>query len=69
MPTDYFNRGSVFNMSDFLSNTVSSVYPNAPAGILFYGIRAFRKGFTQNSPWQFSPNVGASFDPLATARR
>jgi hypothetical protein len=24
-------------MADFLSNTVSSVYPNAPAGALFYG--------------------------------
>jgi hypothetical protein len=63
MPVDYFNRGSVFNMADFLSNTVSSVYPNAPAGILFYGDQGVPRGFTQNSPWQFSPNIGASFDP------
>ncbi len=63
MPVDYFNRGSVFNMADFLSNTVSSVYPNAPAGILFYGDKGVPRGFTANSPWQFSPNVGASFDP------
>ena len=27
MPVDYFNRGVEFNMADFLSNTVSSVYP------------------------------------------
>lgn len=63
MPHDYFNRGSVFNMSDFLSNTVSSVYPSAPAGILFYGDKGVPQGFTQNSPWQFSPNFGVSFDP------
>jgi hypothetical protein len=68
MPTDYFNRGSVFNMSDFLSNTVSQIYPNAPAGILFYGDSGVPKGFTQNSPWQFSPNVGASFDPFGDGK-
>ena len=32
MPHDYFNRGVEFNMADFLSNTISTVYPNAPAG-------------------------------------
>ncbi|HEY2468182.1 MAG TPA: carboxypeptidase-like regulatory domain-containing protein [Terracidiphilus sp.] len=63
MPTDYFNRGSVFNMADFLSGTVSSIYPNAPAGILFYGDKGVPKGFTENSPWQFSPNLGLSLDP------
>jgi len=40
MPTDYFNRGSVFNEADFLNNTINTVYPTPPAGILFYGIRA-----------------------------
>ena len=37
MPVDYFNRGVVFNMANFLANKVSSVYPNAPAGATFYG--------------------------------
>ncbi|MGA8730822.1 MAG: carboxypeptidase regulatory-like domain-containing protein, partial [Terracidiphilus sp.] len=68
MPVDYFNRGSVFNMADFLSNTVSTVYPNAPAGILFYGDKGVPRGFTQSSPWQFSPNVGASFDPSGNGK-
>ena len=68
MPVDYFNRGSVFNYSDFLSGTVSSVYPNAPAGILFYGDKGVPKGFTQNSPWQFSPNVAASWDPFGNGK-
>ena len=69
MPVDYFNRGVEFNMADFLSNTVSSVYPSAPAGILYYGDKGVPKQFTKNSPWQFSPNVGFSFDPTGTARR
>lgn len=63
MPVDVFNRGSVFNMANFLAGTVSQVYPNAPAGVLFYGDPGVPRGFTQNSPWQFSPNVGVSIDP------
>ncbi len=63
MPHDYFNRGVVFNMADFLSNTASTVYPNAPAGALYYGDKGVTRQFTSNSYAQFSPNVGASFDP------
>jgi hypothetical protein len=68
MPTDFFNRGSVFNKADFLAGTVSSVYPNAPAGVLFYGDKGVTKQFTQNSPWQFSPNIGLSFDPFGDGK-
>ena len=63
MPHDYFNRGVEFNMANFLSNTASSVYPNAPAGTLYYGDKGVTQQFTKNSYMQFSPNVGASFDP------
>jgi hypothetical protein len=62
-PTDYFGRGSTFSMSNFLSNTVSAVYPNAPAGSLFYGDKGVSKSFTKNSLWQFSPRVGVTVDP------
>ena len=62
-PVDYFNRGSIFNMSAFLANQVSSVYPTAPAGSFFYGDPGVSRQFTSSSPWQFSPNFGASWDP------
>ncbi len=68
MPVDFFNRGSIFNMDDFLSNTVSTVYPNAPAGSLFYGDTGVSRQFTKNSPWQFSPRVGATLDPFGTGK-
>jgi hypothetical protein len=68
MPTDYFNRGSVFNEADFLNNTINTVYPNAPAGILFYGDKGVTRGFTQNSPWQFSPNLAVSWDPFGSGK-
>ncbi|HVU45633.1 MAG TPA: carboxypeptidase-like regulatory domain-containing protein [Terracidiphilus sp.] len=68
MPHDYFNRGLVFNQADFLSNTASTVYPNAPAGILYYGDKGVSRQFTKNSPWQFAPNLGVSFDPSGNGK-
>ena len=68
LPVDYFNRGSVFRMSSFLANQVSTVYPNAPAGIFFYGDPGVPRQFTKNSPWQFSPNVGVAYDLTGTGK-
>ena len=68
MPVDVFNRGTIFSMSAFLANQVSSVYPNAPAGTLFYGDPGVPRQFTKNSPWQFSPNFGLSFDPVGNGK-
>ena len=67
-PVDYFNRGVVFNMADFLANVSSSVYPNAPAGALYYGDKGVSRQFTKNSYWQFSPNVGLSYDPVGNGK-
>ena len=61
-PQDYFGRGSVFSMSAFLANQFSTVYTNAPAGSFFYGDQGVTKAFTKNSPWQFAPNAGLSYD-------
>jgi hypothetical protein len=68
LPVDYFNRGTVFSMSAFINNQVSKIYPNAPAGALFYGDPGVPRQFTSNSPWQFSPNVGIAYDPTGTGR-
>ena len=68
MPVDVFNRGTVFNMPAFLANQSSTVYPTAPAGTFFYGDPGVPRQFTKNSPWQFSPNVGASYDPTGSGK-
>ena len=60
---DYFNRGSVFRMSAFQAGQVSTVFPTAPAGSLFYGDPGVPRNFTSNSPAQFSPNLGFAVDP------
>jgi Carboxypeptidase regulatory-like domain len=67
-PVDFFNRGVVFNQADFVSNTVSSVYPGAPAGALYFGDKGVNRGFTNNRLKQFSPNFGASFDPVGNGK-
>jgi hypothetical protein len=61
-PTDYFGRGSTFSMSGFLDNAHSAVYPNAPAGSLFYGDPGVPKALTKGAPWRFSPRLGATLD-------
>src|SRR5438067_12722024 len=68
LPVDAFNRGTIFDMAGFLANKVSTVYPNAPAGTFFYGDPGVSRQFTKNSPWQFSPNVGVSFDPTGDGK-
>ncbi len=68
MPVDYFNRGSIFNMAAFLAGTISTVYPTAPAGSLFYGDAGVSRQFTKNSAGQFSPNAGFSFDPVGNGK-
>jgi len=67
-PVDYFHRGAVFNMNQFVSNQFSTVYPNAPAGIFFFGDTNVSANYTQNSLWQFNPNVGASYDPFGNGK-
>jgi hypothetical protein len=68
MPHDYFNRGVVFSQADFVANKTSSVYPNAPAGALYYGDPGVTRQFTNNSWGQLSPNFGISFDPSGTGK-
>jgi Carboxypeptidase regulatory-like domain len=68
MPVDFFNRGSEFNYQAFLANQISTVYPTAPAGSTFYGDPGVSRQFTQNSPWQFSPNAGVSWDPNGSGK-
>jgi hypothetical protein len=68
MPVDYFNRGLEFNSAEFLANKVSTVYPNAPAGVLYYGDPGVTRQFTKDSAWQFSPNLGFSFDPVGNGK-
>ncbi|MDQ2777169.1 MAG: TonB-dependent receptor [Acidobacteriota bacterium] len=57
-PQDVYGRGSSFNLSDFLNNAHSSVYPNAPAGMLYYGDAGIPKAFVHDKWINFAPRLG-----------
>ena len=67
----YFNgrllNGQVshFDMTDFLNNVHSTVYPNAPAGTLYNGDPGFNTGGRPNqTTWlNFAPRFGLAWDP------
>ena len=62
-PWDVFHRGSFFSMNDFLSNVHSSVYPAAPAGMLYHGDKGVPAAFTNNHFKNFAPRLGFAWDP------
>ncbi len=59
------NQVSHFNMTDFLDNVHSSIYPNAPAGTLYPGDAGFQTGSRPSyTRWNnFAPRVGLAWDP------
>lgn len=69
-PHDYFHRGSIFNLNDFLNNVHSGVYSSTgaatsfpPAGMLYFGDRGAPAAFTNNHYLNFAPRFGIAWDP------
>lgn len=67
-PYDYFGRGSSFDFAAFQASQHSTRFPNAPAGSFFYGDAGLPKNFTKNYPWQFTPRLGVTFDPVGDGK-
>ncbi len=62
-PQDAFGRGSTFSLSNFVNNIHSTVYPNAPAGMLYFGDPGVPKAFVHDKFTNFSPRLGLVFAP------
>jgi hypothetical protein len=68
-PEDLFHRGSVFSMADYLAGVHSTVYPNAPAGSLYYGDPGVTGNFTHNRYGNLSPRLGLVWDPAGDGKQ
>lgn len=63
------NVGGSFDMTAFNNNRVSSVFPNAPAGLLFNGDAGVSRGFVNAKLLNFSPRFGFAFDPRGDGKQ
>ena len=54
---DTAHRGSHFDYNAFLANQHSAIYPNAPAGLFYYGDKGVPAAFANNRWMQFSPRT------------
>jgi hypothetical protein len=64
------NEVTHFDPTLFTQNVHSTVYPNAPAGLLFPGDSGFHTGSRpSNINWKdFAPRVGIVYDPMGNGR-
>jgi Carboxypeptidase regulatory-like domain len=68
-PSDYFHRGSIFNLDAFNNNVHSTVYPGAPAGMLFFGDKGVPGAFTDNHFLNLAPRLGITWDPSGSGKQ
>lgn len=68
---DKYGRGNQFSWPLFLQNWHSSVYPNAPAGLIFYGDSEdkYGKALTASHWATFSPRLGLVWDPKGDGKQ
>ena len=62
-PQDYFHRGSEFSRSAFDAGQRSTVFTNAPPGMLFHGDPGVTNSFTNDKIVNISPRVGIVYNP------
>jgi hypothetical protein len=66
---DTANRGSHFDYNNFANNIHSTVFPNAPAGLLYYGDAGVPRGFADKNWLQFAPRLGFAWDMFGDGKQ
>jgi hypothetical protein len=65
---DVLGRGSHFSLDAFRAGQKSTVYTNAPAGLLFHGDPNIPRAYAGGSWAGFAPRVGLAWDPTGKGR-
>ncbi len=60
---DAAGRGNHFSLPAFMAGTKTSVYTNAPPGLLFHGDPGIPKAYANGSYKGFAPRIGVAWDP------
>ena len=69
VPYDLYNHGNSFSQANFNAGIASSVFTNAPPGLLFYGDRGIPRGFQNGDMKLFSPRLGIAWDPTGSGKQ
>ncbi len=62
-PQDYFHRGDIFSRAAFDAGQTSTVFTNAPPGMLFHGDTGVTNSFANDKVANFSPRLGIVYNP------
>jgi hypothetical protein len=65
---DKYGRGTSFSLPAFLAGQVSTVYPNAPAGLFFKGDKGIPAAMWNGKKANFAPRVGWVWNPHGDGR-
>ncbi|MGH9352408.1 MAG: carboxypeptidase regulatory-like domain-containing protein, partial [Terriglobia bacterium] len=60
---DVAGRGNYFSMPAFVAGQKTTVYNNAPPGLLFYGDPGIPRAYARSSYLNFAPRLGLAWDP------
>jgi hypothetical protein len=65
---DKYKRGTSFSLAGFYAGEVSTVHPNAPAGLFFPGDPGIPRANWNGSLWNFAPRLGLVWSPSASGK-
>ncbi len=68
-PYNRDNRGQTFSQANFNAGVTSSVFSNAPAGLLFVGDAGVGNSIAHRTLDNFSPRIGFAFDPTGQGKQ
>jgi Carboxypeptidase regulatory-like domain len=66
---DVAGRGSHFSLPAFLAGQTSTVYSNAPPGLLFHGDPGIPSAYANGSYLDFAPRIGVAWDPKGDGKQ